>query len=116
MSLRLSVNPRLAGEAHPFLAEGHTHNFAGMREARNALRSCELRPHSVTAAYAHKQLASLPQTESSSTGRLYSLDEVVADMDGMMDIPGPAADDDEWSDDGYVDVVVASTSAAATSV
>ena len=34
---------------------------------------------------------------SSSTGRLYSLDEVVADMDGMMDIPGPAADDDEWS-------------------
>ena len=43
---------------------------------------------------------------SSSTGRLYSLDEVVADMDGMMDIPGPAADDDEWSDDefsGYVD-------------
>ena len=40
-------------------------------------------------------------------------------MDGMMDIPGPAADDDEWSDDefsGYVDVVVASTSAAATSV
>ena len=43
---------------------------------------------------------------SSSTGRLYSLDEVVADIDGMMDIPGPAADDDEWSDDefsGYVD-------------
>ena len=43
---------------------------------------------------------------SSSTGRLYSLDEVVADMDGMMDIPGSAADDDEWSDDefsGYVD-------------
>ena len=43
---------------------------------------------------------------SSSTGRLYSLDEVVADMDGMMDIPGPAADDDQWSDDefsGYVD-------------
>ena len=36
----------------------------------------------------------LPQTESyGSTGRLYSLDEVVADMDGMMDIPGPAADD-----------------------
>ena len=32
---------------------------------------------------------------SSSTGRLYSLDEVVADMDGMMDIPGPAADDDD---------------------
>ena len=39
---------------------------------------------------------------SSSTGRLYSLDEVVADIDGMMDIPGPAADDDEWSDDELV--------------
>ena len=39
---------------------------------------------------------------SSSTGRLYSLDEVVAYMDGMMDIPGPAADDDEWSDDDKI--------------
>ena len=73
-----------------------------MREARNELRSCELRPHSVTAAYARTTCVTSTNGKS-CTGRLYSLDEVVADMDGMMDVPGPAADDDEWSDDGYVD-------------
>ena len=43
---------------------------------------------------------------SGSTARLYSLDEVVADMDGMMAIPGPDLEDDDWSGDefeGYVD-------------
>ena len=43
---------------------------------------------------------------SGSTARLYSLDEVIADMDGMMAIPGPGLEDEDWSDDefeGYVD-------------
>ena len=40
---------------------------------------------------------------STSTGRLYSVDEVIANMGEMM---GPALDHEEWSDDefeGYVD-------------
>ena len=42
---------------------------------------------------------------SGSTARLFSLDEVVAEMD-CMTIPGPLVDDEDWSDDefeGYVD-------------
>ena len=42
---------------------------------------------------------------SDSTARLFSLDEVVAEMD-CMTLPGPLVDDEDWSDDefeGYVD-------------
>ena len=41
---------------------------------------------------------------SGSAGRLFSLDEVVAELDSMA-IPGPVIDDEDWSDDdfdGYV--------------
>ena len=41
---------------------------------------------------------------SGSGGRLFSLDEVVADIDSMT-IPGPVLEDEDWSDDefdGYV--------------
>ena len=41
-----------------------------------------------------------------ASGRLYSLDEVIADMSDLMTIPGPAEDDEDWSDDdfeGYID-------------
>ena len=41
---------------------------------------------------------------SGSAGRLFSLDEVVAELDSMA-IPGPVIDDEVWSDDdfdGYV--------------
>ena len=41
-----------------------------------------------------------------ASGRTYNLEEVIADMDGLMAIPGPASDDEDWSDndfDGYVD-------------
>jgi hypothetical protein len=41
---------------------------------------------------------------SGSAGRLFSLDEIVAELDSMA-IPGPVIDDEDWSDDdfdGYV--------------
>ena len=41
---------------------------------------------------------------SGSSGRLFGLDEVVAEIDNMT-IPGPVVDDEDWSDDefdGYV--------------
>ena len=42
---------------------------------------------------------------SGSTARLYSLDEVIADMDGMMAIPGPGLEDEDWSDDEFEEYV-----------
>ena len=33
--------------------------------------------------------------------RLYSLAEVIADMDEVLAIPGPLQDDDTWSDDDF---------------
>ena len=37
---------------------------------------------------------------SGSAGRLFSLDEIVAELDSMA-IPGPVIDDEDWSDDDF---------------